>query len=140
MDDLPPVGSKARTLDVCHVRAAASDFACPDFAIRHYGSLDTANVLRLELDGAPVPDFAANVGHVSRQPAGGHPRPEDAASVRASKQSIAALGAPEEGAQIVDARRSTASNAAARVSKSGAEVARGSMMSTGAVDIAAGPP
>ena len=57
---------------------------------------------------------------------------------RRHRERLTALQASEGDAQMVDARRSIASDAAAHVSQPGAEVACGFMMSAGAVDIAAG--
>ncbi len=85
-----------------------------------------------------APEAFVDAGRVSRHSAGGYAQPEDAASVGASQQSVTALQASEGDAQMVDARRSIASDAAAHVSQPGAEVACGFMMSAGAVDIAAG--
>ena len=80
-----------------------------------------------------VPEVLADGGHMSRRFAGGYAQPEDAASVRASHQTVA-LRPSEGGVQMVDASKSTASDAAARLSQPGAEGAGVPLMSTGAVE------
>ena len=97
---------------------------------------DMANVDSLAATSGPpaAPGAFVDAGRVSLRPTERQVHPKNAASFRPSQQSVAALRAAEDGAQMIDARRSTASDAAARVSQLGAKVACGSTMSIGTAE------